>query len=85
MIIENVSIFLSFCPYVADYRGSSETQASPLGTGNVFSWNLYFDVLGKKIDEEKLLGSRLVGDWPCNFHSPIIHQLWVMGESLLTP
>lgn len=85
MVIAYVFIFLSFGPYMADCRGSANTQVCPLRTGNVLGWNSFFDVWGKKINKEKLLGSRLVDDLPCNFHSPIIHQLWVMGKSLLPP
>lgn len=86
MVIEYVFIPLSLCPYVADCRGSSKTQVYPLGMGNVWGWNSFFDVWGKKIKKEKFHGSRLVDDLPCNFHSPIIHQLWVIGgKSLLPP
>ena len=55
MVIEFVSIFLSFHPYMADCRRSSKTQVCPLGTGNVLSWNLCFDVPGSKMNTENVL------------------------------
>lgn len=61
MVIEFISIFLPFHPYMADCRGSSKTQVCPLGTGNVLSWNLCFDVLGSKTNTENVLS--WIGRW----------------------